>query len=213
VRPIILTIIASFLIPVSADAVLVGRNIISNSSFENRPGGKDEDPPGWDSWNSDLNGIVTDESRSGSQAAYLLCPKTGDGEGISFSYTKVRRGEEYAFSVYVKNSSKEPMEGKVSGQISIEWIKKGKDEDGKDIFTEIKRDWGPEFGPELSIIKWAPFKVAATAPDDSDICRFVIQFFNKGGGSGKFFVDDVSGEEIDRYFKKKRRVVPPVFKR
>jgi hypothetical protein len=186
VRPIILTIIASFLIPVSADAVLVGRNIISNSSFENRPGGKDEDPPGWDSWNSDLNGIVTDESRSGSQAAYLLCPK---------------------------NSSKEPMEGKVSGQISIEWIKKGKDEDGKDIFTEIKRDWGPEFGPELSIIKWAPFKVAATAPDDSDICRFVIQFFNKGGGSGKFFVDDVSGEEIDRYFKKKRRVVPPVFKR
>jgi len=140
VRLIILTIIVSFLVPVSANAVLVGRNIISNSGFENRPGGKDEDPRGWGSWNSDLNGIATNEFRSGSQAGYLICPKTGDLEGIFFTYTKVRPGKEYTFSAYFKNSSEEPMKGEISGQISIEWFKKGKDKDGKDILIEINRD-------------------------------------------------------------------------
>lgn len=206
-RPIILAIMVSFVIPVSADAVLVGRNIISNSSFENRPGGEGEDPRGWGSWNSDLNGIVTNESRSGSQAGYLVCPKTGDSEGMFFTYTKVKPGKEYAFSVYVKNFSKEPIEGEVFGQISIEWFKKGKDKDGKDLLIEMKREWGPKFGPELPIIKWIPCSKTATAPADSDICRFVIQFLNEGGGSGKFFVDDVSAEEVDQYFKKKQKVI------
>ena len=207
-RLILSTIIASFLVQLPADAVLAGRNIISNSGFESRSGGKDEDPRGWGSWKSDLNGIATDESRSGSQAAYLICPKTGDAEGIFFTYAKVVPGKEYAFSVYVKNSSKEPVEGDVSGRISIEWFTKGRDKNGRAILIEIKRDWGPEFGPGLSIVKWTNFTMAATAPAYSDTCRFVIQFFNKAGGSGKFLVDDVSAEEVGQYFKKKQKVIP-----
>lgn len=198
----------SFLVSVSADAVLVGRNIISNSSFENRPGGKDEDPRGWSSWNSDLNGIATNEFRSGSQAAYLTCPKTNDSDGMFFDYTKIKRGKEYTFSAYVKNSLKDPMKGEVFGRLSIEWLKRGKDKDGKEITIEISRDWGPKFGPELPLIKWVPFTMSATAPADADICRFVVQFFNEGEGSGKFFVDDVSAEEVDQYFKEKRKIIP-----
>ncbi len=190
---------------ISADAVLVGRNIISNSSFENRPGGKDEDPRGWGSWNSDLNGIATDEFRSGSQAAYIMCPKTDDSDGIFFTYAKVKPGKEYTFSCYVKNSLKDPMKGDVFGQISIEWYKKGRDKDGKDILIEIDRDWGPKFGPELPVIKWVPFTMSATAPANSDTCRFVIQFFNKGTGSGMFFAEEASAEELSKYFKTKSK--------
>lgn len=200
---VMLFMLLALIMQVSADAVLVGKDLISNSSFENRPGGKDEDPRGWGTWNSDYNGLATDQFRSGSQSAYFICPKTGDSEGTFFTYAKVKPGKEYTFSAYAKNSSKEPMKGEVFGQISIEWFKKGKDKDGKDILIELKRDWGPEFGPELPIIKWAPFTMTATAPVDSDTCRFVIQFFNKGGGSGKFFVDDVSAEELEQYFKEK----------
>lgn len=207
-RPIILTIMASFLFPVSADAIPIGRNIISNGGFENQAGGKDETPRDWSFWNSDLNGITIDEFRSGSQAAYFICPDAGDVEGAFFTYTKVRPGKEYTFSAYVRNSSKEPINGNVYGQLSIEWFKKGRDKAGKTIFIEINRNWGSAFGPELSVVKWVPVTVTATAPAYSDTCRFVIQFFNKGGGSGKFFVDDVSAEEVDQYFKDKKKVIP-----
>lgn len=202
-KPLVLIAIAVLFVPISANAVLVGRNIIQNGSFENRPGGEGEDPRGWSSRNSEYNGLATNEFRSGTQAAYLACPKTHDNNGIFFSYSGVKPGEEYKFSCYVKNFSEEPLKGDVIGQLSIEWLKRDKDKEGKDILTEISRDWGPKFGPELPVIKWELFTMTAIAPTDADSCRFVIQFFNNGEGGGKFFVDEVSAEELNPFFKDK----------
>lgn len=192
-----------FFVSMSAGAVLIGRNVIQNGSFENRPGGEGEDPRGWSSWNSEYNGLATNEFRSGAQAACLVCPKTGDSNGIFFSYSEVKPGNKYIFSCYAKNFSKEPLKGDVVGQLSIEWLKRDKDKEGKDILAEISRDWGPKFGPELSVMKWEPFTMTATAPADADSCRFTIQFFNNGGGGGKFFVEDASAEELNPFFKDK----------
>ncbi len=209
---LVFIMIAILFVPVSADAVLVGKNIIENGGFENRPGGKDENPRKWGSWNSEDNGLSTTTSRSGSQAAYLACPKTGDSNGIFFTYTKVEPEKEYTFSCYVKNSSKKPLKGDVFGQLSIEWFKKGKDKDGKDTLVEINRAWGPKFGPKLPVIKWVPVTMTATAPADADICHFTIQFFNNGNGSGTFFVDEASAEEVDQYFKAKSKDIKAVDK-
>lgn len=205
-----LIVIVALFVPISADAVLIGRNIIENGSFENRPGGEDEDPRGWSSRNSEYNGLAINEYRKGSQAAYLVCPKTNDSNGIFFTYNEVEPAEEYAFSCYVKNSLKEPLKGNVIGRISIEWLKKDKDEDDNNILVEISRDWGPKFGPELPVIKWVPVTMTAIAPADADSCRFVIQFFNNGEGGGTFFVEDASAEKLNPFFKDKSNNTTPI---
>lgn len=204
-KPLALVAIAVLFVLISANAVLIGRNIIQNGSFENRPGGESEDPRGWSSRNSEYNGLATNEYRSGAQAAYLACPKTHGSNGIFFSYGGVKPGKEYDFSCYIKNFLEEPLKGDVVGRLSIEWLKRDKDKDGKDILTEVSCDWGSKFGPELSVIKWEPFTMTAIAPVDADSCRFAIQFFNNGGGSGKFFVEDASAEELNPFFKDKDR--------
>jgi hypothetical protein len=205
---IVLIVTVSLFIPVSESAVLVGKNILSNGGFENRPGGGHEDPRGWGSWNSDLNGIATNEFRSGSQSVYLKCPKTNDVQGVFYVYKKIKPGKEYTFSCYAKNSVSNPVKGNAFGQISIEWQKKAKDKDGKDITVEISRSWGPTFGPELALIKWTPFTMTATAPADTDQASFVIQFFNRGDGDGEFFVDDVEAEELESGKKVKSFLIP-----
>lgn len=183
---------------INVNAILVGRNLISNESFDNPPGYKHADPRDWWSWNSDFNGLTSEEHRWGSQSVYFSCPHQGEVQGMVFTYKAVKPGKQYIFSCYAKNSTKVPIKGNAFGQISIEWRKKkmGKDKDGKDIevYDEISRSWGPTFGPELHALKWTFFTMTATAPPKADNCNFVIQFFNNGG-SGKFFVDDVSAEE------------------
>lgn len=185
-------------IPIKADSILVGKNLISNESFENPPGFYNDNPRDWWSWNSDLNGLTQEKHRMGSQSAYFSCPHQGEVEGMVFTYKAFKPGKQYLFSCYALNSAKDPIKGNAFGQMSIEWKKKKieKDKDGKDIEVneEVSRAWGPTFGPELSNIKWAPFSMTATAPQGADSCNFVIQFINNGG-SGKFFVDDVSAEE------------------
>lgn len=176
----------------------MGRNLITNESFENPPGYDGENPRDWWSWNSDFNGITHEKYKLGSQSAYLACPTLNEAEGIVFTYRAVKSGKRYVFSCYVMNSAKEPIKGNAFGQMSIEWKRKKieKDEGGKDreVDVEISRDWGPKIGPELSPLKWTLFTMTAVAPQGADRCNFVIQFFNNGG-SGKFFVDDVSAEE------------------
>jgi len=200
---IILIMVMFLFIPASDSAVLVGKNILPNSSFENRPGGGNEDPRNWGSWNSDCNGIATNESRSGSQSVYLRCPKTNDVQGVFYVYKKIKPGKEYTFSCYAKNSLSNPVKGNAFGQISIEWQKKVRDD-----IVEISRSWGPTFGPELPLIKWTPFTMTATAPADTDQCSFVIQFFNRGDGSGEFFVDDAEAEELESGKKVKNFLFP-----
>lgn len=200
---IILITITLLFIPISASAVLVGKSILPNGSFENRPGGGNEDPRNWGSWNSDYNGIATNESRSGSQSIYLRCPKTNDVGGVFYTYKKIKPGKEYTFSCYAKNSLRDPVKGNAFGQISIEWQKKARDN-----IVEISRSWGPTFGPELPLIKWTPFTMTAIAPPDADQCSFVIQFFNRGDGSGELFVDDVEAEEIESGKKLKNFLFP-----
>ncbi len=177
-----------FFLPSSVNAALAGRNLILNGSFEN--------PKGWSAWNSEYNGLLPNEFRKGSQSVYLSCPKENDATGIFFAYTNAKPGKAYTFSCYVKNSPDDPIRGNAFGQLSIEWRKKDKDKDGKDISIEISRDWGPKFGPELSNIRWVPVTMTATAPPDTDSCNFTVQLFNKGGGNGRLFVDDVEAEEM-----------------
>ncbi|MDP2942792.1 MAG: carbohydrate binding domain-containing protein [Candidatus Omnitrophota bacterium] len=200
---IILIMVMFLFIPASDSAVLVGKNILPNGSFENRPGGGNEDPRNWGSWNSDYNGIATNEFRSGSQSVYLRCPKTNDVGGVFYTYKKIKPGKEYTFSCYAKNSLSNPVTGNAFGQISIEWQKKARDN-----IVEISRSWGPTFGPELAVIKWTPFTMTATAPTDTDQCSFVIQFFNRGDGCGELFVDDVEAEELESGKKVKSFLIP-----
>ncbi len=187
-------------------SVLIGRNLISNESFEDPPGYNDVDPYEWWSWNSDLNGVTKEEHRIGNQSAYFSCPYKGESEGMAFTYRAVTPGREYTFNCYVRNSIEDPMKGNAYGQISIKWQRKKivKDKDGNDkkIDAEIKCDWGPKFGPELHPFNWALVTMSATAPEGAESCNFAIEFFNKGG-SGKFFVDDVSAEEINAFFQGK----------
>ncbi len=199
------------LVPIAVSAVVSQGNILPNPGFEEPRRTIGGNPSGWNSWDSDYNGIVTSEFRTGLQSVYLACPKDSEAGGIFFDYPKVKAGTEYTFSCYVKNSSKDPIKGNAFGQISIEWQKKAKDKDRKDRLIEISRDWGPSFGPEISTMKWAPFNIRATAPDEADHCRFVIQFFNKGKGSGKFYVDDVCAEESGMPPKTKGLLVNPSF--
>lgn len=190
--------LAYLFIPIDTYTVLVGKNLISNESFENPPGFYGDNPRDWWSWNSVFNGITNEAHRMGSQSAFFSCPHQGEAEGMVFTYKAVKPGKEYVFSCYALNSARDPVKGNAFGQISIEWRKKkmGKDKDGKDIevYEEISRSWGPTFGPELHALKWTFFSMTATAPAEADDCNFVIQFFNNGG-SGKFFVDDVAAEE------------------
>lgn len=177
--------VAYLFIPIDTYTVLVGKNLISNESFENPPGFYDDNPRDWGAWNSDFNGLTNEAHRLGSQSAYFSCPYQGEIEGMFFIYKAVKPGKEYIFSCYVINSVKNPVKGNAFGQISIEWKRKN---------AEITRSWGPTFGSEVSALKWTPFTMTAIAPSEADSCNFVIQFFNNGG-SGKLFVDDVSAEE------------------
>lgn len=194
----VLMVLTFLFISMDAHAILPGRNLITNASFENPPGYDDDDPRGWWSWNSDFNGLTHEKYRKGGQSVYLSCPCEGEVQGVVFTYREVEPGKKYTFSCYAINSARDPIKGNVFGQISIEWRKRGigKDEDGNDIEVdvEISRDWGPKFKPGLNAIKWTFFTMTATAPPEADNCNFVIQFFNNGG-SGKFFVDDVSAEK------------------
>lgn len=180
------------------DAVMVGKNLLPNESFENRPGFKDENPREWGSWNSDYNGLALTVKRRGQQSVYITCPKQGEATGVFYTYKEVKPGDRYTFSCYALNSFEDPIKGDAYGQISIEWRKKTLGADYRDTIVEISRDYGPKFGPELSTMKWTLFTMSAVAPYDADNCNFVIQFFNKGGGSGKFFADDVSAEKADK---------------
>lgn len=181
-----------------AEAVMAGRNLLPNESFENRPGFKDENPRDWGSWNSDYNGLALTVKRKGQQSVYISCPKQDDATGIFYTYQKVKPGDRYTFRCYALNSFENPIKGDAYGQISIEWRKKTLSPDYKDSMAEISRDYGPKFGPELSTMKWTLFTMSAVAPYDADNCNFVVQFFNKGNGTGKFFVDDVSAEKADK---------------
>jgi hypothetical protein len=96
------------------------------------------------------------------------------------------------------NSREDPVKGDAFGQLSIEWRKTTKDKDNKDVQVEISRDFGQKFGPGLPRLKWTLMTVSGIAPQDTDNCNFVIQFFNNASGGGKFFADDVSAEEIDK---------------
>lgn len=169
--------LAYLFIPIDTYTVLVGKNLISNESFENPPGFYGDNPRDWWSWNSVFNGITNEAHRMGSQSAFFSCPHQGEAEGMVFTYKAVKPGKEYVFSCYVLNSAKDPVKGNAFGQISIEWRKKD---------VEISRSWGPTFGSELSALKWTLFSMTATAPSEVESCNFVIQFFNNGG-SGKFF--------------------------
>lgn len=181
-----------------AFAVMVGKNLLANSSFENRPGFKDQDPRDWGSWNNAFNGLSTTERRRGQQSVYFLCPKQGESTGVFYTYRKVKPGNKYIFQCYVMNSREEPISGQAFGQLSIEWRKTTKDKDNKDVQVEISRDFGQKFGQNLPCLRWTLASISAIAPQDADNCNFVIQFFNDTNGSGKFFADDVSAEEIDK---------------
>jgi len=181
-----------------AHAVMVGKNLLANNSFENRPGFKDQDPRDWGSWNNAFNGLSTTERRRGQQSVYFLCPKQGESTGVFYTYKKVKPGNKYIFHCYVMNSREEPMSGQAFGQLSIEWRKTTKDKDNKDVQVEISRDFGQKFGQNLPCLKWTLMSISAIAPQDADNCNFVIQFYNDTNGAGKFFADDVAAEEIDK---------------
>ena len=181
--------------PLYADAPMVGKNLLPNETFENRPGFKDETPRDWGSWNSDYNGLSTIVHRKGQQSVYFTSPKQGDSTGILWTYKNVKTGDKYTFSAYAMNCAEDPISGNAFGQLSIEWRKTTKDKDNKELQLEISRDFGPKFGPELSSMRWTFFTMSAVAPVDADNCNFVIQFFNKENGGGKYFADDASAGE------------------
>ncbi|MFA5334320.1 MAG: carbohydrate binding domain-containing protein [Candidatus Omnitrophota bacterium] len=199
-RPILVICLAAAIFSPfeSACAVMIGRNLLVNESFENRPGFKDQDPRDWGTWNNSFNGLSTTERRKGQQSVYFLCPKQGDSTGVFYTYKKAKPGNKYIFRCYVMNSREDPVKGDAFGQLSIEWRKTTKDKDNKDVQVEISRDFGQKFGPGLPRLKWTLVTVSGIAPQDTDNCNFVIQFFNNASGGGKFFADDVSAEEIDK---------------
>ncbi|MFA5093776.1 MAG: carbohydrate binding domain-containing protein [Candidatus Omnitrophota bacterium] len=197
-RVLIIACIAAIFLPADGNAVMIGRNILPNASFENRPGFRDEDPREWGSWNSSFNGLCPTERRKGQQSIYLLCPKQGDSTGVFYTYRKVIPGNKYIFRCYALNSREDPVSGDSYGQISIEWRKMTKDKDGKDVPVEISRDYGKKFGANLPYLRWTLISLSAIAPQDADNCNFVVQYVNSANGSGKFFVDDASVEEIEK---------------
>lgn len=191
---LVISLLAIFVsLPLYADTPMVGKNLLPNESFENRPGFKDEDPRGWGSWNSDHNGLSTTVHRKGQQSVYFACPKQNDSMGIFYTYKNVKPGDKYIFSVHVLNCAEDPISGNAFGQLSIEWRKTT--DNGRE---EISRDYGSKLGPELSSMKWTSVTMSAVAPADADNCNFVIQFFNKENGGGKFFADDASAGEISK---------------
>jgi hypothetical protein len=143
----------------------------------------------------------------GQQSVYLLSPKQGDSTGVFYTYKKAKPGNKYVFRCFVMNSREDPIIGEAYGQLSIEWRKTTKDKDNKDVQVEISRDFGQKFGPRLPCMKWSLVSVSAIAPQDTDNCNFVIQFFNNTNGGGKFFADDVSAEEIDKSIALKEYVL------
>lgn len=198
-RIFLAALIIAVTVPLYAtETPLVGRNLLKNESFENRPGFKDETPSDWGSWNNDYNGISTTESRRGQQSVYMNCPKQGEETGIFCTYKKVKPGDRYNFTVYILNLASDPVKGNAFGELHIEWRKTTKDKDNKDTAVEISRDYGPTFGPGMSSMKWTPVTMSAIAPTDTDNCNFVVGFLNKENGSGRFYVDDVSAEETSK---------------
>ena len=191
-RVFVLVVVISVSIPLYADTPMVGKNLLPNESFENRPGFKDETPREWGSWGSDSNGLSTTIHRKGQQSVYFVCPKQNASMGIFYTYRNVKPGNTYTFSGYILNCAEDPIRGNAFGQLSIEWRKIM--DNGRE---EIGRDYGPKFGSELSPMKWTFVTMSAVAPVDTDDCNFVIQFFNKGDGGGKFFADDVSAKGIN----------------
>jgi len=192
-RVLVLVVAILVSIPLYADTPLLGRNILPNESFEDRPGFKDEDPRQWGSWNSDSNGLSTMVHRKGQQSVYFVCPNADGSTGVFYTCYNIKPGNTYTFCAYVLNCAEDPIKGNAFGQLIIEWRKIIGYGEGK-----IIRDSGPKFGPELSTLKWTFVTMSAKAPVDAVDCNFVIQFFNKGGGRGKFFVDDVSAESVEK---------------
>ena len=198
-RIILMTLVIAVAVPLYAvEEPLVGRNLLKNESFENRPGFKDSVPVDWGSYNSDYNGISTTVRRRGQQSVYMKCPKQNDATSIFYTYKKVKPGNRYNFSAYALNYASDPVSGNAFGQLHIEWRKTTKDKDNKETVSDISRDFGPTFGPGMSAMRWTFVTMSAIAPVDADNCNFVVEFINKENGSGGFYVDDVSAEEINR---------------
>ncbi|MFA5338650.1 MAG: carbohydrate binding domain-containing protein [Candidatus Omnitrophota bacterium] len=207
-RIFLVALIIAITVPLyAAETPLVGRNLLRNESFENRPGFKDETPLDWGSWNSDYNGISTTESRRGQQSVYINCPKQNDSTGIFFTNKKVKPGNRYKFTAHFLNYAPDPVSGNAFGQLHIEWRKTTKDKDNKDVVTELGRDYGPMFESGTPTMKWTAITMSAIAPVDADNCNFVVEFLNKENGSGRFYVDDVSAEEISKGMGVKRYIL------
>ena len=193
-RILLIVLVIAVAAPLYAnEAPLVGRNLLKNESFENRPGFKDSTPINWGGFNSSYNGISTTVRRRGQQSVHMNCPKQGESTGIFYTYKNVKPGYRYNFSAYFLNYGSDPISGNAFGQLHIEWRKMTND--NKDA-KELSRDYGPTFGPGTSTMKWTFITMSVIAPMDADNCNFVIEFANKEKGAGRLYTDDAAAEEI-----------------
>ena len=128
----------------------------------------------------------TDPVKSGRQSLKLTVQETaGSYQGV-FQSLPVTPGKTYRFRAWVREAPASPRSGTGRGQISLEWK--------SDADTELRRDWGPDWGAATALADWTRFELTGSAPDGATRAHVVITQFagDQPAAGAAFLVDDAS---------------------
>src|SRR5262245_35589631 len=99
-------------------------NLLKNGDFEKKA--SPSVPLNWEAFSSDKNqwyGIFSKEDASKGGRSVAFCNQASDlkYQGL-FQSVRVKGGEQYLFTAFVKNNPENPLTGGSRGQLSIEWV-------------------------------------------------------------------------------------------
>jgi hypothetical protein len=142
-------------------------------------------PDHWTHFTSSKNGIsvLADNARTGSQCVRIEAQgETGAYQGLK-TELPVREGEDYAFSVYIRNDRQNRLGRGTRGALDIEWL----NADGEELSRIYSDDWSRN----LSRMRWTRKALQAEAPEGAASAIFGIHLLEDEAGEGAFLADDV----------------------